>query len=54
MKNMVINIKQEDLRMGEKTRRRNEMIELGIYGIHSNKVFKSKKAYSRKGYKVEY
>lgn len=48
MKNTTIKLNQEDLRQADKARRRDEMIELGIYGLHKNKVFKNKKAYTRK------
>ena len=55
MKNLTITLDENDLRTAEKTARRNEMIELGIYNLHKNRVFKSKKNYTRKmKYKIQY
>jgi len=45
---MKIELNPDELRKGEKARRRTEMIGLGIYGLHKNRVFKSKKTYTRK------
>lgn len=41
-------ITQEDLMNIEKTVRRKAMIDAGVYNIHKNKSFKSKKEYTRK------
>lgn len=45
---MKIELNPDELRKAEKARRRTEMIVLGIYGLHKNRVFKNKKAYTRK------
>jgi hypothetical protein len=55
MKTLTINISLEQLLLAEKTKRRNELISSGQYGIFKNKTFKDKKAYSRKSkHKSEY
>jgi len=41
-------ITKEDLMNIEKSNRRKAMIEAGVYNIHKNKSFKSKKEYTRK------
>lgn len=41
-------ITKEDLMNIEKSARRKTMIEAGVYNIHKNKSFKSKKEYTRK------
>jgi hypothetical protein len=55
MKTLTINISFEQLLLSEKTKRRNELISSGQYGIFKNKTFKDKKAYCRKSkHKSEY
>lgn len=41
-------ITKEDLMNIEVTQRRKAMIEAGVYNIHKNRTFKTKKDYSRK------
>jgi len=42
------NISKNSLRNSQKAVRRDAMLELGIYNIHKNRTFKSKKNYTRK------
>ena len=48
MKNISIKVKKEDVNKAFKTSIRQSMIEAGIYNIHKNRTFKSKKTYTRK------
>ena len=48
MKNLTIKIKIEDINKAQKTARRAALIEAGVYSLHKNRTFKSKKAYTRK------
>lgn len=48
MKNINIKIKKSDLDKINKTSRRKEMVESGVYNLHKNKTFKSKGDYTRK------
>lgn len=41
-------ITKEDLMKIEVTKRRKVMIEAGVYNLHKNKTFKTKKDYTRK------
>ena len=41
-------ITKEDLIKIEKSNRRKEMIEAGVYNMHKNKSFKSKRDFKRK------
>ena len=43
-----VKISKNDIKNGVKSIRRNNMLELGVYNIHKNRVFKSKKKYTRK------
>lgn len=50
MKNFNINTKnsKKDINKAFKASFRSAMIEAGVYNIHKNRTFKSKKAYDRK------
>ena len=52
MKNITIKIKKEDLDKARKASTRAALIEAGVYNIHKNRSFKSKKTYSRKSYDI--
>ena len=43
-----ITIKKEDINKANKTARRAEMIEAGVYNLQKARVFKSKSNYTRK------